>query len=221
MASNGNISIDNIIKSVDDDTKMIYLCNPNNPTGMLINMEDINYIANNVKAYVIVDESAIEFSNNIKKSELDTKNNIIIVKSLSKAYGIANLRVGYMICSEEFKKLYEENITVNEVSGISCLYAKKVLLSNNYKQNVRLIIKERKHIEKNLEKLGFDFYESQSNVLFSKTELNEDIIEKFNKNGISVMFVKDEYEKLHFRIAVQNKKTNNVFVERCKNLIKG
>ena len=184
-------------------------------------MEDINYIANNVKAYVIVDESAIEFSNNIKKSELDTKNNIIIVKSLSKAYGIANLRVGYMICSEEFKKLYEENITVNEVSGISCLYAKKVLLSNNYKQNVRLIIKERKHIEKNLEKLGFDFYESQSNVLFSKTELNEDIIEKFNKNGISVMFVKDEYEKLHFRIAVQDKKTNNVFVERCKNLIKG
>lgn len=221
MASNGNISIDNIIKSVDDDTKMIYLCNPNNPTGMLINMEDINYIANNVKAYVIVDESAIEFSNNIKKSELDTKNNIIIVKSLSKAYGIANLRVGYMICSEEFKKLYEENITVNEVSGISCLYAKKVLLSNNYKQNVRLIIKERKHIEKNLEKLGFDFYESQLNVLFSKTELNEDIIEKFNKNGISVMFVKDEYEKLHFRIAVQDKKTNNVFVERCKNLIKG
>ena len=76
-------------------------------------------------------------------------------------------------------------------------------------------------IEKNLEKLGFDFYESQSNVLFSKTELNEDIIEKFNKNGISVMFVKDEYEKLHFRIAVQDKKTNNVFVERCKNLIKG
>ena len=45
-------------------------------------MEDINYIANNVKAYVIVDESAIEFSNNIKKSELDTKNNIIRTKDV-------------------------------------------------------------------------------------------------------------------------------------------
>ena len=103
MASNGNISIDNIIKSVDNDTKMVYLCNPNNPTGMLINVEDINYIANNVKTYVIVDESAIEFSNNMEKSRIVTKDNIIIVKSLSKAYGIANLRVGYMICSEKFK----------------------------------------------------------------------------------------------------------------------
>ncbi|HBC84461.1 MAG TPA: hypothetical protein DCZ30_03250 [Clostridiales bacterium] len=220
MASDGNISIENIVKSVDEKTKMVYLCNPNNPTGILINMEEINYIANSVKAYVVVDESAIEFSEGKGASEMESKDNIIIVKSLSKAYGIANLRVGYMICSEEFKKMYEENITVNEVSGISCLYAKKVLLSNNYKQNVRLIIKERKNIEKKLGKLGLEFYKSQSNILFSKKELNEDIIEKFNKSGISVMFVKDEQDKLHFRIAVQDKKTNKVFIKRCKNLIK-
>lgn len=221
MESDGNISVENIIKSVDKETKMVYLCNPNNPTGMLMSLEEINCIANNVNTYVIIDESAIEFSDNRGLSSIETKDNIIIVKSLSKAFGIANLRVGYMICSEKFKRLYEENITVNEVSGISCLYAKKVLLSNNYKQNIKLIIKERKNIEKNLRRVGLEFYPSDSNVLFSKTELNENIIEKFNKNNISAMFVKDEHEKLHFRIAVQDKKTNNIFIEKCKNLLKG
>lgn len=219
MEKNGKVSSENIIKSVDAETKMIYICNPNNPTGMSIDYEEINYIARNVNSNVIIDESAIEFSKNKSLSTIETPDNIIIVKSLSKAYGIANLRVGYMICSKKFKKIYEKNITVNEVSGISCEYAKKILLSNNYRKNIKLIIKERKNIEKSLRNVGLEFYPSESNLLFSKTELNEDIIKKFNRNGISMMVVKDENEKIHFRIAVQDKKTNNIFIKKCKKIL--
>lgn len=106
------------------------------------------------------------------------------------------------------------------MSGISCEYAKKLLLNNNYKENARLIINERKKIEKNLRKLGLDFYPSESNILFSKSEINDNIIEEFNRNGISVMFVKDEREELHFRIAVQDKKTNRIFINKCKKIFK-
>lgn len=69
---------------------------------------------------------------------------------------------------EKVQKIYEENITINEVSGISCEYAKKILLSNNYKKNIKLIIKERKNIEKSLRKLNIEFYPSESNIFFQK-----------------------------------------------------
>lgn len=220
MQKDFQIDIEKMIKSVDKYTKMIYICNPNNPTGIIIDNEEIIYLAKKVNTYVVIDESGIEFTKNKSLTEAETPDNVIIVKSLSKAYGIAALRVGYMICSKEFKNEYEENTTVNEVSGISCEYAKKLLLNNNYKENARLIINERKKIEKNLRKLGLDFYPSESNILFSKSEINDNIIEEFNRNGISVMFVKDEREELHFRIAVQDKKTNRIFINKCKKIFK-
>lgn len=219
MTDDCEIDCEKIIKSVDENTKMIYISNPNNPTGSTITDEKINYIAKNVNTYLVIDESGIEFSNQKSLAETEFLDNIIILKSLSKAYGIANLRVGYMICSKEFKKVYEENTTVNEVSGISCEYAIKVLLNNNYKKNVKQIINERKSIENNLNKLGFEFYPSESNLMFSKTEIDYDVIEKFNNNDVSVIAVKDQKDKLHFRIAIQDKITNKRFIEVCKNIL--
>ncbi len=219
MKENVKVNSEGIIKSVDENTKMIYICNPNNPTGMLMSNEEIKYIAENVKAYVVIDESAIEFSDKSSLSKIETPDNIIVIKSLSKAYGIAGLRIGYMTCSKKFKKIYEENITINEVSGISCEYAKKILLSNNYKKNIKLIIKERKNIEKNLRKLNIEFYPSESNILFSKTKLNYDTIEKLKKNDISLMIVEDEKENIHFRIAVQDRETNRNFINKCKKVL--
>ena len=219
MYENGEINCDNIIKSVDKNTKMIYICNPNNPTGILLDNEKIKYIANNVNTYVVIDESAIEFSNKSSLVSEKIPDNMIIIRSFSKAYGIANLRVGYMACSDRFKKVYNENVTINEISGISCEYARKVISSEKYKKNTKLIICERKKIEKELQNIGFEFYPSASNILLSKTLLTDDIYKRFNENNISAMFIKDEYGKIHFRIAVQEKKINKMFVKVCKKIL--
>lgn len=219
MEENMQINPQKIIDSVDEETKMVYLCNPNNPTGMIIKPEELIEIAKKVTAYVVVDESAIEFSSSNTVVSKQTPENMIILRSFSKAYGIANLRVGYMICSKELKKRYEENITINEVSGISCEYARKLVLSKHYRKNVELIIKEREKIEKSLRKWGMEFFESQSNLLFSK-EITEELFEKIIRSGISVMPVRDQREKLHIRIAVQDKKTNQKFLERWKEIVR-
>lgn len=218
MEENMQINSQNIIDSVDEETRMIYLCNPNNPTGMTMKPEELNEIAKKVKAYVVVDESAIEFASDKSLALMETEENIVLIRSFSKAYGIANLRVGYMICSKKLKKKYEENITINEVSGLSCEYAKKLLLSKHYRKNVERMIKERKKIEEELRKLGIEFFESESNMLFSK-EITEELVEQLKANGISVMTVKDQNEKLHLRIAVQDKKTNQKFLKRCKEIV--
>ena len=220
MTEEGNVSPENILKSIDKDTKMVYICNPNNPTGMFIDPEKIDYISENTKAFLVIDESAIEFTGhsgiNINKK---IKDNVIVVRSLSKAYGIADLRVGYMICSEHFKKIYKENITINEVPGISCLYARKVILSNQYKRNIRKIIKERERIEKRLSKTGLEFYKSCSNILFSKSKLNTNIKQRFEQQGVSAMFVNDEYGRQHFRIAIQDRKTNDKFIKKIESIL--
>lgn len=218
MKNNVEVDINNIIKSIDEQTKMIYICNPNNPTGILMNNKDIIKIANQTKKYVVIDESAIEFSEENSLLNEEIPDNIIVVRSLSKAYGIANLRVGYMICSESFKELYDKNITVNEISGISCEYAKKVLESNNYKKNIKIIKNEREKLEKELKKIGLEFYESKSNILFTKTKLNSNILSELYKNNISVMSTYDEEKVAHIRIAVQDKKTNDIFIEKMKEI---
>lgn len=217
MEKSGQISLLNIIKSIDEKTKMIYICNPNNPTGMLMNNKNILEIAKSTDSYVVIDESAIEFSEkNSLLNEKSLPNNIIIVRSLSKAYGISNLRIGYIICSKELKKLYEKNVTVNEVSGISCQYAIKVLLSDKYKKNIKMIIDERKNIEENLKDLGIKFFKSQSNILCTKNQLNDENIKKLYNNNVSVMKVYDENNVLHMRIAIQEKDKNEAFIRACK-----
>ena len=218
MENDAKISLSNIINSIDEETKMIYICNPNNPTGQFISSEKIQMIARNTKKYVVIDESAIEFSGEKSMATDELPDNIIVVKSFSKAYGIANLRVGYMLCSKAFKELYDKNITVNEVSGISCEYAKKVFLSNNYKKNVKAIVNERKNLEKRLKEIGIEFYDSNSNTLFSKKGLSREMIAKFYKNDISVTIIQDQDEKLHIRIAVQERKTNKLFIKTCKEI---
>ncbi len=219
MQEDMQINPQKIIDSVDNETKMIYLCNPNNPTGMIMKPEELIEIARNVTAYVVVDESGIEFFSKDTLAFCEIPDNMIIIRSFSKAYGIANLRVGYMICSKELKKKYEQNITINEVSGISCEYARRLLLSKHYQKNVELIIKEREKIEKNLRKSGMEFFESKSNLLFTK-EITEELLEKIVRSGISVMPVRDQREKLHLRIAVQDKKTNQKFLEKWKEIVK-
>lgn len=220
MNEDCSINIKNIIQSVDTNTRMIYICNPNNPTGIYLDNEKIRKIAKSVKVYVVIDESAIEFSGEDSIYTEEMPDNIVVVRSLSKAYGLANLRVGYMICSKQLKKMYDENVTVNEVSGISCEYARKVIACSNFKKNVDIILTERKKIEEDLKKIGFEFYTSKSNVLFSKTKIEKEVKNKFDENNISVVFVEDEFKKLHFRIAVQHKKTNKVFTKICKKILK-
>lgn len=219
MYKNMKINVSNIIKSIDKETKMIYICNPNNPTGILLSNDKLMKISASTDKYIVIDESAIEFSNKNSFFYDKMPDNVIIVKSLSKAYGIANLRIGYMICSKKFKSIYDKNITVNEVSGISCQYAKEVLLNNHYKKNVDKILLEREKIMNELKKMGLEFYNSDSNTLFSKNNLKSEFINKLYQNDVSVIKVIDQNKKVHIRIAVQDKKTNQLFIEICKKIM--
>ncbi|WP_300564634.1 aminotransferase class I/II-fold pyridoxal phosphate-dependent enzyme, partial [Flavobacterium sp.] len=93
---------DEILKEVNDKTKMIFLCSPNNPTGNSFEDDIIFRLLKSFNGIVVIDEAYIDFSNNeswIK--EIDTFSNLVVTQTLSKAYGMAGLRVGILYASAE------------------------------------------------------------------------------------------------------------------------
>lgn len=214
------ISLENMDYSIDDNTKLVYICNPNNPTGILLKNEDIiNFANQHKKVYIAIDESNLEYSNEESIISKKFPNNLIILKGFSKAYGLANMRIGYMVCSKKFKKEYLKLTTVNEFSGLSCILANKVINSDYYLKNVELIKKERAYLKRELEKLNIKTIESKSNTLMTETTFDEDFMIKLANNDISVVPIIDEKNRLHMRIAVQDKKTNRKFIHNLNNCL--
>ena len=220
--NNYKIDFSKLKKSINKKTRMIYICNPNNPTGIYEKCEDILHFVNDVNIPVIVDESSIEFTG--KKSLLNYSNlpkNLFVVKSFSKAYGLANFRLGYLVCDKEFKHKYIENITINEFSGLSCIIATELLkkYKENIYQNILEIKKEKKLMIDELNKIGIECILSQSNIIMTKSHFNVNFLELLQKNGVSVVPVYDETNNLHIRIAIQDAKTNKKFINVIKRIM--
>ncbi|MDD4298830.1 MAG: aminotransferase class I/II-fold pyridoxal phosphate-dependent enzyme [Bacilli bacterium] len=218
--SDNNINLDKIFKSVDKETKMVYICNPNNPSGLIIDNKKLIKLSKELNCAVVVDESSIEFSNYSSLIEEDNiPDNLYIIKTFSKAYGIANLRVGYLICNKNFEKIYKQNITVNEVSGVSCIIAEQVLNSNRYKKNIKKIKSEIKYLVEQLKNLNIECYPTNSNILLTKSSFEQEILEQLYKNSISVVPIYDEKNNLLIRIAIQNHATNRKFIKKISSII--
>ena len=216
-----DINFDYILESIDDNTKLVYICNPNNPTGIFIPtdklLEQVKRIDNNIP--IVIDESAIEFSDGKSLFDYEVPDNIIILRTFSKAYGLANLRIGYMSCCSKYSTLYDENITVNEVSGLSCCMATQSIESDLYKTNVEKIISERERLIKELDKMGINMIKSCSNTIFSSSTFDRVFLDKLLDNEISVVEVEDPFAGSHIRIAVQDVDTNNRFLNKIKSIL--
>lgn len=222
FSKNYDIDFEKLYKSIDKKTRMVYITNPCNPTGLYIEPNKILEFAKKIKIPVIIDESSIEFAG--CKSILDVvkhlPDNLIIVRSFSKAFGLANLRIGYLICSEKIEQLYIKNITTNEYSDVSCRMA-IICMQNieSMKQNLEKINSEKEYLFSELNKVGINCLKSFSNILFTKTIFDISFINKLSENDISVVPIYDKDNNLHIRIAVQDRKTNDLFLKKIKKIL--
>jgi len=96
------LNVEGISEVVDENTKLIFICSPNNPTGNSIDHEDVEFILNNCNGIVAVDEAYINYSR--QKSfiaELTEYPNLVVMQTLSKAWGLAGVRIGMLFASDE------------------------------------------------------------------------------------------------------------------------
>ena len=213
------INFDNILNNIDDDTKAIFLCNPNNPTGYYYEPATIINFAKKITIPIIVSEAAIEFTEKESLLNYDLPENIIVTRTFSKAYGLAGLRVGYAFLSGKYLELYTKSITRFEVSLLSIILAIDMMKNNSINQNIKLVLKERKYLQENMNVIGIDTLASDSNAFMTKYMYHKDFFELLKGKGIAVAKIDSKYnDYFYFRVAVQKPNVNKHFIEKLKRI---
>ncbi|OFX80154.1 MAG: histidinol-phosphate transaminase [Bacteroidetes bacterium GWE2_29_8] len=216
------INIAAISKALNANTKMIFICSPNNPTGNLVPIEIIEYLLKTFNIFVVIDEAYIDFSEGGSSlSLIENYDNLIIMRTLSKAWGIAGLRVGIALADERvIKILYKIKLPYN----VNIFSQKKALeILKNKNKIIRLkrcILNERKFVIKELSKLTHiitHIYPSDANFILVKT-INAKNIYNFLKNRNII--VRDRSSNLHcencIRITIGTKKENRNLIDSLK-----
>lgn len=143
------------IRSVPDDVKVVFLCSPNNPTGNLLNREDILRLAGDWGKIVVVDEAYIEFSAaDSMAQELERHPNIVVMRTFSKAFGRAGLRMGYAIASPAVIDLFRKVKAPYNLNALTQREAVKALIhAETMRRDIWLIVEERHRLEEELSKI--------------------------------------------------------------------
>jgi histidinol-phosphate aminotransferase len=166
-------NVECILKNVSKNTKIIFLCSPNNPTGNSFSDESILYLLRNFNGLVVLDEAYIDFSSKGSwLSELDDFPNLVIIQTLSKAYGLAGLRVGILYASEEIISVLNKIKPPYNLNTSSQDIALKKLTQNTLTAQVKKIISERESVVKSLQRIEFikQIFPSDANFILIKVD---------------------------------------------------
>ena len=182
-------NVDAILNAVDNNTKIIFLCSPNNPTGNSFSDESILTLLKNFKGLVIVDEAYIDFSKNKSwLSELNDFPNLIIIQTLSKAFAMAGLRVGVLYASKPILEVLNKIKPPYNINTATQENAIRKLLQATLKPQLKKILIERNKLKSAL--LNYSFIEkvfpTDANFILIKVDDANKRYQQFLENGIVV-----------------------------------
>ncbi len=166
--------LDEIMKAVDTNTKMIFLCSPNNPTGNSFSTESVQYLLNNFNGLVVIDEAYIDFSDKASWiQKINTYPNLIITQTLSKAYGLAGIRLGVCYASAAIIAVLNKikpPYNVNELTQKRAL--ERLSDSDKIKEEINYIIVQRELLLKVLREVNFvsKIYPTEANFILIKVD---------------------------------------------------
>lgn len=210
---------ESIFEVIGEKTKMILICNPNNPTG---NAEDSKLIeevveaAESTNAMVFLDEAYIEFSD--ERVNIDSEN-LVVARTFSKAFGLANLRIGYALLPEWLVEPFKAAMTPFPLSTPVAMAAAAALDDLEWmRDSVEKIKKERERLFRELSKL-VKVNPSQSNFLFFESPV-ENLAEEMLKRGVIVRDCRSFVGcSNHIRVTVGKPEENDMFLEALKEVL--
>ena len=157
LTTNFQPEVEKILEAVDENTKIIFLCSPNNPTGNSFSDESVAYLLKNFKGLVVIDEAYIDFSKKQSwMNELDEYPNLVITQTLSKAYGLAGIRLGICYASVEIISVLNKikpPYNVNELTQLRAL--ERLSDPEKIKSEIACIIAQREELHKVLIDIKF------------------------------------------------------------------
>ncbi len=215
-----------IIKRVnEEDVGLVVICRPNNPTGNIFPKKDILKIAEETEANILVDEAYFEFAKETLTDELRNYENIIILRTFSKAFAAAGLRLGYGLGSEGIVKKVRDYQTHYNVSNITQMIGAKLLRNKDlFLPYVEKMIELRESFRDKLNEIdGVYVYPSNTNFLLVKTDKDPELLEEyFNNNNVLIRPVHKLSPLINdtIRVSVSDEQTNEKFANLLADFVK-
>jgi histidinol-phosphate aminotransferase len=190
LKSDFSVDKNEILQLNSANTKILFLCSPNNPTGNSFDTNDLIELITGFKGVVVVDEAYIDFSSKQSLiSLINNNNNLIITQTMSKAYGMAGIRLGMGFSNQKIINYLNK---IKPPYNINVLTERKALEEfykiDDIKKNIDLVLNQRKLLISCLEKLDFvkKIYKSDANFLLVKVDDADLRYNQLLNNGIIV-----------------------------------
>lgn len=190
LSSEYQLDIDAIAHAIDPFTKLIFICSPNNPTGNSINHADIEIVLNNFDGIIVIDEAYINYSKQSSFiAELTEYPNLVVMQTLSKAWGLAGLRLGMAFASQPIIDLMNKVKYPYNINTATQLLALEALDNIDWvNEHISTTVSEREKLKKELLDLPYTetVFPSDANFLLVKMRSAKNIYEQLCQKGIIV-----------------------------------
>jgi len=206
---------------------MAFLCNPNNPTGVLLRREEVLEIAEAAgrqRCYLVVDEAFIDFTPEESVIHDVGKNPyLVVLRSMTKFHALTGLRIGYAVFHRdliervlEFKEPWTVN-TLAQQAAVTALDDREYI-----EKTYRLIVREKRYIEKNLKRFGICFFPSTANYYLLKVADAGELVGCLRNKGILVRDCSNfrGLDNSYVRIAVKSRRHNRLLLNELKDICK-
>jgi histidinol-phosphate aminotransferase len=219
-----DLDYDAIHSGVNENTKILFLCSPNNPTSNLLDKNIIRKLTAELNLIVVIDEAYIDFAGDegFAKEALHTPN-LVVTRTFSKAWGMAGLRCGYCIAQEEIiGLLFKVKMPYNINKLTSMTVAKAVDNAGVKDEYVKEIIEQREFLFDELKnnKKIINVLPSDANFISFKVENPREVYNYLEKNGI---IIRDRSGQFNFqgylRVTVGTPEENKLFLEKLNEIL--
>ena len=187
--ANYAVSTDDLVAACNSKTRMIFLSSPNNPTGNCVPADDVRALAESVpKAMVVLDEAYAEFADSSLVRLTSEYENVLVLRTFSKAFGLAGLRVGYAVLPEWVVGTYRKvslPFTVNDVALVAALAALKDI--EHLQRSIELVRAGRRYLSTELQG-RFTVYPSEANFVLVDIapRTSTEVCSELEQRGITV-----------------------------------
>ncbi len=214
-----DIQAEQILKK---QSKLLFLCSPNNPTGNTIQKREIVKILKNYSGFVVMDEAYAEFADSSVVKLVDEFSNLIVVRSFSKFFGLAGLRIGYLVANTELVEGIEK---IRYPFSISCVARNTAIAAldslDYYLELKKQIIRERENLIKKLSKLpSLQVYPSEANFILVRVLSDKDVAAELEDQKIIVRNITGlmGLDGYHVRITVGTEEENGRLIEALEKI---
>lgn len=225
----GAQDLEKMLQSIDGQTAIVWLCSPNNPTGTILKTEDLARFMDSVPSDVLVvlDEAYIHYVTEPDFIEpitlLDRYENLLLLRTFSKIYGLASSRVGYAIGQESVITMLDPVRSPFNVSSLSLGVAEAALSDDEFIEMCKVKnAAARDQFKAYCEKRNLHLYESQANFVLMEVKADSDtVFQQLMQHGFIVRSGTNLDAPNYIRVTVGTEEQNAEFFEKLDEVLKG